>query len=77
LLAPADESTTDTSLEVSSAAASPPAAGAAATATGAAADTPNLSSIAFTNSDASKSVNFSIDSKIDVTLLIVISPLFF
>ena len=48
------------------------AAGAAATATGAAAETPNFSSIAFTNSAASKSVNFSIDSKIDSTLLIFI-----
>ena len=44
-----------------------------ATATGAAADTPNFSSIAFTNSAASNNVNFSIDSKI-ASILIVISP---
>ena len=69
LLAPADAKITFTS-EASSAAASP-AAGAAATATGAAADTPNFSSIAFTNSAASNKVNFSIDSKIVSTLLII------
>ena len=43
------------------------AAGAAATATGAAAETPNFSSIALTNSAASNKVNFSIDSKIDLS----------
>ena len=63
---------TFTSASASSAGAAA-AAGAAATATGAAADTPNFSSIAFTNSAASNNVNFSIDSKI-ASILIVISP---
>ena len=70
LLAPAEAKITLTS-DASSAAASPAAAGAAATATGAAADTPNFYSIAFTNSAASNKVNFSIDSKIVSTLLII------
>ena len=38
--------------------------------TGAAADTPNFSSIAFTNSAASNNVNFSIDSKIASILIV-------
>ena len=59
---------TETSASASSAGAA--AAGAAATATGAAADTPNFSSIALTNSAASNNVNFSIDSKIDSTLIV-------
>ena len=49
------------------------AGAAAATATGAAAETPNFSSIALTNSDASNKVNFSICSKIVSTLLMILS----
>ena len=71
LLAPAEANTTVTSASAASSAAAPAAAGAAATATGAAADTPNFYSIAFTNSAASNKVNFSIDSKIVSTLLII------
>ena len=64
-----NKKTVETAAEATTAAAGTPA-GAAATATGAAADTPNFSSIAFTNSAASNKVNFSIDSKIDSTLMI-------
>ena len=70
LSAGTDAKITFTSEAASSAGAAPAAAGAAATATGAAADTPNFSSIAFTNSAASNNVNFSIDSKIDSTLIL-------
>ena len=74
LLAPADANTTVTSDASSAPPSAAPAAGAAAaTATGAAADTPNFSSIAFTSSAASIRVNFSIDSKIVSTLLILLS----
>src|SRR5579875_3256663 len=61
---PAAASTTVNSVFSSAAAAPPPAAGAAATATGAAADTPNFSSIALTSSITSTRVLDEIASMI-------------